>query len=261
MVSQRVGTVGAMCTPVAPRSSEHEAVGAVPAVAPPVVLVIEDDADARVLANRAATAEGFAVVEANTGGSALALLRARPVDVVVLDLGLPDRDGFALLRDIRRASTAPMVVVSGDARLESRVAGLRLGADDYMVKPVDVAELGARVSAALRRTGRPPPLEAPAVDVMRSGPLVVDLIAHEVRRDGRVLALRPRERALLELLVRHPRQALTRDQLLAEAWHTAYLSHATVTEHVRTLRTRLGDPPAPHRWIVTVRGVGYRFDP
>jgi DNA-binding response OmpR family regulator len=230
---------------------------ALPAVRP-VVLVVEDDAAARAMVSRAAGAEGFAVMEAATGGSALALLRARPVQAVVLDLGLPDRDGFALLRDIRRASAAPTIVVSGDARLESRVAGLRLGADDYLVKPVAGVEIGARVAAAIRRAERAACAAPP--EVVAFGANVVDLHAQELRRDGRAVALSPRELALLLFLVCRPRCTFTRAQLLDAVWPTASVDDATVTEHVRTLRGKLGEP-APPRHLVTVRGVGYRFDP
>jgi DNA-binding response OmpR family regulator len=196
------------------------------------------------------------MVEAATGRAALALLRARTVDVVVLDLGLPDLDGFGLLREIGRASRASTIVVSGDARPESLVAGLRLGADDYLVKPVPVAEIGARVAAAARRSRSP--FARPACAF---GPYVLDFAAHELRRAGETVALAPRELALLVFLAHRPRQVFTRPQLLAAVWHDETLDVATVTEHVRTLRSKLGDPPSAPRWIVTVRGVGYRFDP
>jgi DNA-binding response OmpR family regulator len=222
----------------------------------PAVLVIDDDADARVLVARAVDGEGFSVLEADSGGAALALLRARRVDVVVLDLGLPDRDGFALLRDITRASRASTIVVSGDARLESRVAGLRLGADDYLVKPVTVVEIGARVAAAARRSRR-----VARVDSQVSfGPFVLDLAAHELRNASAVVELTPRELSLLCYLASRPRQVFTRPQLLDAVWRDESLDVATVTEHVRTLRTKIGDAPTSPRWIVTVRGVGYRFD-
>jgi DNA-binding response OmpR family regulator len=237
-------------------------VPAAPGLAPlpdhrPLVLVVEDDAAARALVSGAAGAEGFAVTEAATGAAALALLRARPVDVVVLDLGLPDRDGFALLGEITRASRAPTIVVSGDARLESRVAGLRLGADDYVVKPVTGVEIGARVAAAVRRAAA----GVPAPERVSFGPYVVDLVAHEARVHGAPLPLTPRELTLLVFLARHPRRAFTRAQLLEAVWFGTTLDEATVTEHVRTLRRKLGEPPDAPRWIVTVRGVGYRFDP
>jgi DNA-binding response OmpR family regulator len=229
--------------------------GSPPAEPRPVVLLVEDDPAARALLARATGAEGFASMEAATGATALALVRARPVDVVVLDLGLPDRDGFAVLRDIRRATRAPTIVVTGDARLGSRVAGLRLGADDFLVKPVPFAEIGARIAAAVRRAHAPP------VDAVRFGPFTLDLRAQELRRGTTTVPLRPRERALLLHLARHPRQVLDRAQLLDAVWADAFVGDATVTEHVRTLRRQLGDHPTRPRWIVTVRGVGYRFDP
>jgi DNA-binding response OmpR family regulator len=221
------------------------------------VLVIEDDADARSFVAHAAHAEGYSVMEAATGGQALALLRARAVDVVVLDLGLPDRDGFGLLRDIRRASRASTIVVSGDARVESRVTGLRLGADDYLVKPVAVVEIGARVAAAVRRaTGDRADRER-----VHLGPYVIDLVAHDVQLHGEPVPMTRRELALLTFLVRHPRRAFTRTQLLDAVWQSEPLDVATVTEHVRTLRGKLAASGDAARWIVTVRGVGYRFDP
>jgi DNA-binding response OmpR family regulator len=223
----------------------------------PTLLVVEDDEHARALAARVGRAEGLAVVEAIDGRRALEVLRARPIDLVLLDLGLPDRDGLALLGDIRRASRAITLVLSADARLETRVAGLRLGADDYMVKPVPVDELGARLCVALRRR-----VVAPATDGrVAFGPFVLDVRAHQVRRERHVVALTRREHALLAFLAQHPNQVFTRRQLLEAVWGTPWFDEATVTEHVRTLRTKLGAPAGRSPWITTVRGFGYRFDP
>jgi DNA-binding response OmpR family regulator len=234
-----------------------DAVGLPPLDDAPAVLVIDDDAEARALVARAVAGEGFATVEAATGRAALALVRARPVDVVVLDLGLPDLDGFGLLRELGRATRASTIVVSGDARPESVVCGLRLGADDYLVKPVPVAEIGARIAAAARRSS----VRIVNAATTAFGPYVLHHDAHELRRGADVVALAPRELALLQFLARRPRRVFTRPQLLAAVWGDESLGSATVTEHVRTLRRKLGEPPRAPRWLVTVRGVGYRFDP
>jgi DNA-binding response OmpR family regulator len=222
------------------------------------MLVIEDDEHARALAARVGQAEGLAVVEAIDGRRGLEVLRARSIDLVLLDLGLPDRDGLALLGDIRRASRATTLVLSADARVETRVAGLRLGADDYMVKPVPVDELGARLCVALRRQRRSTHAADGRVEF---GPFVLDVRAHQVRRGQQLVALTRREHALLVFLAAHPHQVFTRRQLLDAVWGAPWFDEATVTEHVRTLRGKLGAPTERSPWITTVRGVGYRFDP
>lgn len=215
----------------------------------PRILIVDDDPTAREVASHAVRREGLMPVEAPSACRALALARSGGVAAAVLDLGLPDRDGFSLLTELAHTHRSLTMVVSADDREASRVAALRLGACDYVVKPASIAELGARLTAALRRA--PPRLVAFA-------DCVVDLDAHVVRRDGHQVALTRREHALLAHLATHPGQAFTRQHLLIAVWGSRSYTRETVTEHVRTLRQKLG--PDAARCIVTVPGVGYRFD-
>jgi DNA-binding response OmpR family regulator len=191
------------------------------------------------------------------GAAARRALDADGPDAVVLDLGLPDERGFDLLRDLRRASDVPILVLTALGEEADRVAGLELGADDYLVKPFSLRELTARIAALLRR-------RAPAAppDVLRFGPLQIDLTAREVRETGGPIGLARLEYDLLVYLASTPRRTFTYDQILEAIWglDAALQDRATVNEHVHRLRRKLplhGDGPR----ISTVRGVGYRFDP
>jgi DNA-binding response OmpR family regulator len=173
------------------------------------------------------------------------------VDLVLLDLSLPDADGLDVCRELRRRGDVPIIAVTARGEERDRVVGLRSGADDYVVKPFGVAELAARMEAVLRRargTARPA--------VVRAGPLAVDVHARRVTVAGREVSLTRKEFDLLAALARQPGGAVSRDQLLAEVWHTTWLgSVRTVEVHVASLRGKLGDPGL----VETVRGVGYRL--
>ncbi len=222
------------------------------------VLVVDDDAFVRVVANDALTAEGYSVVEAHDGATAIQVIRDGKIDAVVLDLGLPEISGLDVLTYVREVSDIPILILSGRSDEGDVVQGLRLGADDYMVKPCSPRELAARVNTVLRRAGRssqPAPLEFEG--------LHIDLAAHEVMVDGHAVELTPLEFELLVCLARSPRVVVTRAQLLQCVWDSSaeWQTTATVTEHVRRLRAKIEVTPQDPRWIVTVRGVGYRFEP
>jgi len=179
-------------------------------------------------------------------------------DLVVLDIMLPGLDGLEVMRRIRAQRMRPIPIILLTARGEEtdRVVGLRLGADDYVVKPFSPAELLARVDALLRRVdpepGHEPPLTFPG--------LVIDAAAHRVLVDDREVALTQREFELLLFLARRPGQAFTRNELMDRVWHYEfYTDTSTVTVHIRRLRTKLEHRPQQPRWIETVWGVGYRF--
>jgi DNA-binding response OmpR family regulator len=212
------------------------------------VLIVEDeDAIAEPLAE-GLRREGFDVTRAGTGADALA---ASPVDIVLLDLRLPDLDGLDVCRELRARSAVPIIVVTARGEEADRVVGLELGADDYVVKPFGLRELIARIRAVTRRT-RGEPEDA----VARIGELEVDVRARRARVAGRDLELTQKEFDLLAALARDPGAVLSRRRLLEDVWETSwYGSSKTIDVHVAALRRKLGDPA----WIETVRGVGFRL--
>ena len=225
-----------------------------------MALVVDDDPASTALAAEALAREGIVALVAATADEARSVLAGRPVDLIVLDLGLPDDNGLHLLASVREAAATPVIIVSGHGDLEDRVVGLRLGADDYLVKPFSPSELAARATAVMRRTTG----AAPDARILEfDDGLRIDVPAREVTRRGAVVELRPREFDVLVELATHPRRVFSRDDLLRSVWKSSseWQTPATVTEHVRKLRLALEPDDSAARHIVTVRGVGYRFDP
>lgn len=222
-------------------------------------LVVDGDRDGAAAAGDALTKEGFAVVNAASVADARRVLEQRPVDLVILDVALPDGNGLRLLQELRTTSAVPVIIVSGDAETADRVVGLRLGADDYVGKPFAPSELEARIDAVFRRTRVRP--TAPRIDF--DDGLSIDLEAREVSRGSITIGLRPREFDVLAELATHPRRVYSRDELLRSVWHSSpeWQTAATVTEHIRKLRRAIETDPDNPRHLVTIRGVGYRFDP
>jgi DNA-binding response OmpR family regulator len=184
------------------------------------------------------------------------MLAAGHYDLVLLDLSLHDSDGLTLLTTWRRTSDIPIILVTGRGDEADRIVGLKLGADDYVVKPFSVGELGARIESVLRRA-RP----RPSSDRLDHDELTVDLRSREVRVDGQAVDVTPREFDLLAFLAGSPGQVFSREQLLRQVWDSSseWQSRTTVTEHVRRLRGKIEADPDTPRWIITARGVGYRF--
>ena len=213
------------------------------------VLLVEDDLRVASALETALRRRGHEITRATTAAQAL---DAAPADLVLLDLGLPDRDGMEVCRELRRRGNVAIIAVTARGEERDRVVGLRGGADDYVVKPFGMAELQARIEAVMRRSARSAPPE-PRVQV---GALTVDLDARRVDLAGTEVCLTRKEFDLLAALVRRPAATVTRDQLVAEVWHTTWLgSPHTVEVHVASLRAKLGDPGL----VQTVRGVGYRL--
>jgi two-component system, OmpR family, response regulator RegX3 len=213
------------------------------------ILVVEDeDAIAEPLASGLAR-EGFEVTRVATGGEAL----ASPVpDVVLLDLRLPDMDGYDVCRALRERSDVPIIVVTARGEEIDRVLGLELGADDYVVKPFGFRELLARIRAVTRRTAGRSEERVP----LRVGPLEVDERTRRVKIDRKDVELTPKEFDLLALLAADAGAVITRRRLLEEVWDTHWYGPTkTIDVHVASLRRKLGDPS----WIETVRGVGFRL--
>jgi two-component system response regulator ResD len=222
------------------------------------VLVVDDEPTIGEIVARYLERAGYATHTAVDGPGALeAFARVRP-DLIVLDLMLPGLDGLEVMRRVREASERRTAIILLTAKGEEsdRVIGLRLGADDYVVKPFSPAELIARVDAVLRRVDTVPTLEPAIVH----GPLTVDPAARQVQVDGTEIQLTQREFDLLLFMARHPGQAFTRDQLMDHVWQYSFYSDtSTVTVHIRRLRAKLEADPEQPRWIQTVWGVGYRF--
>jgi DNA-binding response OmpR family regulator len=219
------------------------------------VLVIEDHAALADGLRHNLEFEGYAVRVAGSAAAGIAALRERPADLVILDLMLPDGDGFHVLRTLRGAGDAtPVLVLTALGDESDKVRGLRLGADDYVTKPFGLLELLARVDALLRRAARP------AAARERFGAVEVCQATHEVTRAGAPVALRPKEYELLLALLRRDGAVATRDELLREVWrYEASVTSRTVDTHVLELRRKLEDDPANPRFLLTVRKTGYRL--
>ncbi|MHB8670868.1 MAG: response regulator [Acidimicrobiales bacterium] len=226
------------------------------------VLVVEDDATVSEVVSRYLEREGFAVESVGDGILALDRAVAATPDLVVLDLMLPGMDGIEVCRRLRSLGPIPVIMLTARGEESDRVMGLDLGADDYVTKPFSPRELIARVKSVLRRAQAPGLAASEGSSApLRAGGVEVDLVAHEVRVSGEVVSLTVREFELLVFLVRHPRQAFTRQELLDRVWGYTYGDTSTVTVHVRRLREKIeADPSRPER-IRTVWGVGYRLEP
>jgi len=221
-----------------------------------VVLIIDDEPPIRRLLRASLAAEGYVIVEAESGEIGLKLAAQRPPDLVILDLGLPDLDGQDVLRRLREWLTAPVIVLSARDREAEKVEALDHGADDYLTKPFGVGELLARMRTAIRHA-RPPGGDS---SILAVGDVRVDLVARQASLAGARLALTPLEYKLLVALMKHAGKVLTHRSLLREVWgpHASQETHY-LRVFVAGLRRKLGDDPAHSRYIATEQGVGYRF--
>ena len=223
------------------------------------VLVIDDDADIRALVAELLGRAGLSVEQAEDGRSGLRALHKTPPDLVVLDVSMPDLDGWQTLERIRDLSEVPVLMLTARGDELERVRGLQAGADDYVVKPFGRQELVARVQALLRRAGRD---AAQQQEHYVDDRLTIDFAQRAVTSDGEAVALTPLEFKLLGALVRHPRQVLSRDQLLELVWGNTYgVSGDQVKLYVGYLRRKLAPKDPAGAPIETVRGFGYRYKP
>lgn len=225
----------------------------------PRVLVVDDDDAVRALLTRYLQLEGYDVEEAADGAAALSAVERRAPDLVLLDRMMPVEDGLDVLARLRRVADVAVIMVTALGAEGDRVMGLRLGADDYVVEPFSPAELSARIASVLRRTRT---AEPPAPQLEFDG-LALDLSSREVLVGGTPVEVTPREFDLLVFLASAPRQVFSRNQILDQVWASSaeWQDSATVTEHIRRIRRRIEADPDNPRWIRTVRGVGYRFEP
>jgi two-component system, OmpR family, response regulator ResD len=219
------------------------------------VLVVDDEPTIGEVVSAYLERAGYETRVAADGLAALDAVAERRPDLIVLDLMLPGLDGLEVMRRVRDRSTA-IILLTAKGEESDRVIGLRLGADDYVVKPFSPAELVARVDAVLRRVDT----VGEAQPALRFGALEIDPAARQARLDGEPVALTAREFELLLFLARHPGHAFTREELMDRVWQYAfYTDTSTVTVHIRRLRAKLETDPEAPRWIETVWGVGYRF--
>ncbi len=221
-----------------------------------ILLVEDDDTLRKTLAYNLAQ-EDYKVLQSGDGAEALSLAREHKPDLIVLDVMLPSLDGLSVCRIIRNESEVPIVILTARGSEVDRIVGLEIGADDYIVKPFSLGEFLARVRAVLRRA----PSARAVVDRLESGDLVLDLIARRATRGGDELRLTHKEFDLLATLMRNKGAVLSRDLLLERVWGYDFGGQTkTVDVHVRWLREKIEDEPSQPRRIVTVRGVGYRFE-
>jgi len=225
------------------------------------ILVVDDEPTIAEVVCRYLQRAGYETRSAGDGQRALQLAEEERPDLVVLDLMLPGIDGLEVMRRLRRLyerERSSVILLTAKGEPTDRVIGLRLGADDYVAKPFSPAELVARVDAVLRRIDNSPEREAP----IELGSLRIDPAARQVWIDGEEMQLTVREYELLLHLVRHPGQVFSRDQLMDAVWqYSFYTDTSTVTVHVRRLRAKIEQDPSHPRWLQTVWGVGYRFQP
>jgi len=222
------------------------------------ILVVDDESTITEVVSRYLERAGYATQVAADGPDALRIAGEQRPDLVVLDLMLPGMDGLEVMRRLRERERVSVILLTAKGEHTDRIIGLRLGADDYVVKPFSPAELVARVDAVLRRVDSSPQLEEPIV----FEELEVDPVARRVKARGEEVQLTVREYDLLLHLMRHPGQVFSRDQLMDTVWqYSFYTDTSTVTVHVRRLRAKIERDPSRPRWLQTVWGVGYRFQP
>ena len=226
-------------------------------IASQTVLVVDDEPMVREVLAHYLTHDGFTVVEAADGEEAVAKLDACAPDLVLLDLMLPKKHGLEVLRHARSTSDVPVILLTALGDEKDRVAGLELGADDYVVKPFSPREVAARVKSVLRRASGP---SAPVI--LSFGEVTVDLDRRRIERAEAEVELTRLEFDLLAFLVSHPNRVVSRDELLQNVWDSSaeWQDPATVTVHVRRLRQKLEHDPSQPEHILTVYGVGYRFE-
>jgi DNA-binding response OmpR family regulator len=226
----------------------------------PRALVVEDSPEFMMLCRHLLEKEGFEVFPAADGQEAVAQAQIRKPDIAILDLGLPDVDGIEVCRQIRQFTDAYIIMVTGRTDEVDKVVGLSVGADDYVTKPFSPRELAARIQAMRRRPRAS--AQAAGKTVREYGELRIDLDVWEVSKAGKVLDLTKIEFGILDLLSSAPRRTFTRARLLEDVWGDNFYGDDHIIDvHVGNLRKKLGESAAKPRHIVTLRGVGYRFEP
>jgi len=223
---------------------------------PKTILVVDDKKSLRDLVKAYLTQEGFRVVTANNGRVALHVARHEKPDLILLDIMMPEMDGYEFIRIYRRKRNTPIILLTAKLEESDKVVGLELGADDYVTKPFGMRELVARIRAVLRRASK----EAPPPEVLRVADITLDKGSHEVTVAGRSVSLTPSEFDLLAILMSAPGHVFSRSELLMQLQGVVFESvERTIDVHIRNLRIKIEPDPGNPRYIETVFGVGYRF--
>lgn len=221
----------------------------------PVILIAEDDRDIRDLLRLYLEGEGYRVLEAENGAQALILAREQTPDMAILDVMMPEMNGFELTRALRRYSEIPILILSARSQDNDKILGLNLGADDYIAKPFNPVEIVARVKAQLRRALRT------GSDVLTVGDLTLDTASFQLTKGGKQILLTPMEYKILALLMRSPRRIFTKVQLYEGAVGPYFEGDDnTMMVHISKLREKIEDDPKLPRHIITVRGLGYKLE-
>jgi two-component system, OmpR family, alkaline phosphatase synthesis response regulator PhoP len=224
------------------------------------VLLVEDEFALRMFLGDSLRKEGYEVEYASDGNEGLQKARQLPIDLIILDIMLPGKDGFEVCRELRRGGRmTPILMLTARGRTEDTVNGLNMGADDYVSKPFNMVELMARVGALLRRV----PAGANATPaIFEFGSIRVDLRGTEVTRNGQVVNISAREFQLLRFLIEHRGKTLSRETLLRDVWgYSGQMYTRTVDMRIANLRQRLEDDPKQPKYILTIQGLGYKFKP
>lgn len=221
------------------------------------LMIVDDEVKIRELIAKYAVFEGYEYIEAENGMDAIDKAKGEPVDLIIMDIMMPELDGFSAAKEIRRTCAAPIILLSARGEEYDKIHGFELGIDDYVVKPFSPKELMMRVAAVLRRAQNTPE-EQNAHEIVRIDGMMVDFTARQVTIDGDVVELSPKEYDLLFYMVKNRGIALTRDKLISEVWgYDFFGDDRTLDTHIKLLRRQMGDYA---RFITTLRGVGYRFE-
>jgi DNA-binding response OmpR family regulator len=221
------------------------------------ILIVEDEPGIAFALENDLQTEGYAVAVVGDGVEAVKRARGEPFDLILLDVMLPNKDGFEVCRELRRGGLdTPIIMLTAKTQEAEKVVGLDLGADDYVTKPFSPRELRARIRAMLRRAA-----PGPGEDILRFGSCELDMVRFELRRDGRKVETTPTELKLLAEFLHNRGRVLTRERLLEQVWGSGvYVTDRVVDNHIVSLRKKIEDDPAAPRHLVSVRGIGYRFD-
>ena len=220
------------------------------------ILVVDDKANVRTLVREYLDEQGFHVVIADNGQNALYTARQEKPDLILLDIMMPEMNGYEFMRTYRKECDTPIILLTAKLEESDKVIGLELGADDYITKPFSMRELVARINTVLRRTGKTP---KPSL-VIRAADIVLDKEAHSVTVNNRIVQLTPSEFDLLAVLMDSPGRVFSRQDLLKAVQGTSFEGIArTIDQHIRNLRAKIEPNPAEPRYIETIFGVGYRF--